>query len=49
MSSGIEAIEIIANIISDGQVPWGFYVDAEAFTVHLFNRLNRRSQDNEDE
>lgn len=49
MSSGIEAMEIIANIISDGQVPWAFYVDTEAFTVYLLNRHNRRSQDNEDE
>jgi hypothetical protein len=48
-SSSSEAIEIIANIISDSQVPWAFYVDAEAFTVYLLNRLNRRSQENEDE
>ncbi len=49
MSSGSEAIEIIANIIFDGQVPWVFQVNAEAFTVYLHNRHYHQSQNNEDE
>ena len=48
-SSGGEAIELIADIVSSGQMPWAFYVDCEAFLSYVRNRHHRQSQDNEDE
>jgi hypothetical protein len=47
--SGGEAIELIADILLDGQVPWAFYVDVEAYTLYLVNRRYPQSQEIEDE
>jgi hypothetical protein len=47
--SGGEAIELIADILLDGQVPWAFYVDVEAYTLYLVNRRHPQSQEIEDE